>query len=221
MRRGSTIVMCGAISALAVLAIAADPPKAEPALTKSQQEWAARVREIAAGYEKWGRVDDEARWAPYLCRAPFPARAWFSASSDKDTHGRKLYSLFAKDRTAYVVRDLKSTGVGQVIVKEAWVPEEVRKVNQAQLMTPSSGRPASPFVPYASRDGKTYKASKKAGLFVMMKLDPKTPETDAGWVYATVADDLKTVTAVGKIGSCMECHVKAKFDRLFGLNHKP
>jgi hypothetical protein len=61
-----------------------------------------------------------------------------------------------------------------------------------------------------------YKAAKPAGLFVMMKLDPKTPGTDAGWVYGTLSADGKAVTAAGKVESCMKCHQDAKHDRLFG-----
>src|SRR5262249_5744894 len=44
-------------------------------------------------YKKWGRVDDEMRWSPELCRLPNPGRAYLSASADEATHGRKLYSL--------------------------------------------------------------------------------------------------------------------------------
>src|SRR4051794_19528456 len=32
--------------------------------------FAATAREIAAAYTAWGRVDDELRWAPFLCRIP-------------------------------------------------------------------------------------------------------------------------------------------------------
>lgn len=51
----------------------------------------------------------------------------------------------------------------------------------------------------------------------MMKLDPKTPGTDDGWVYATLAADGRTVTAAGRIESCMKCHRETKTDRLFGM----
>jgi hypothetical protein len=36
-------------------------------------------------------------------------------------------------------------------------------------------------------------------------------------VYATVAPDMATVTAVGVIESCAGCHAEAGDDRLFGL----
>jgi hypothetical protein len=83
--------------------------------------------------------------------------------------------------------------VGQVLVKEAWVPEPMKDKGEAP------------------------KAKEKAGLFIMFKLDPETPDTDEGWVYGTVTADGRTVTSAGRVGSCMGCHKKAPHDRLFGL----
>src|SRR4051794_13219857 len=78
-----------------------------------------RALSIAAEYQSWGRVDDELRWAPFLCRQPMPGTAWVSASTDGATHGQKLYSVFAKDHAAYPA----SSPVGQAVVKESFVPE--------------------------------------------------------------------------------------------------
>src|SRR5262245_25540832 len=39
----------------------------------------ARLLEVAKTYETFGRVDDEYRWAPWLCRRPQPSEARFSA----------------------------------------------------------------------------------------------------------------------------------------------
>jgi len=72
------------------------------------------------------------------------------------------------------------------------------------------------FYPYAEKDGKLYKASKKGDLYIMFQLDAKTPGTDDGWVYATVTADGKTVTSAGRVASCMKCH-ETKTNRLFGL----
>lgn len=197
--------------------------KAQQPYPDAMKPFADKLLDVAKKYEQFGRVDDEFRWAPFLCRMPNPGKVAFSGSGDKDTHGRKLYSLFASDRDAYFLLGSKKVApVGQVIVKESWVPEE------------TSGPPAKEFEsrdlkakdklgddlhdhfsPYVQKDGKWYKASKKAGLFVMMKYDPKTEGTDEGWVYGTVSADLKQVTAIGKVASCMECHVKAKYDRQF------
>ena len=77
------------------------------------------------------------------------------------------------------------------------------------------------FHPYAvGKDGKTYKAAKKGDLFIMMKVDPKTPGTDNGWIYGTVTADGTTVTSAGKVSSCIKCH-ETKEERLFGVFDEP
>ncbi len=58
--------------------------------------WAEAARAAARDYTAWKRVSDRANWAPTLCRAPFATGAQFSRSTSPDTHGRKLYFLFAK-----------------------------------------------------------------------------------------------------------------------------
>lgn len=203
---------------LMILVLSADAPKPQ-----SDPPFEKELLKAAKDYKTWGRVDDESRWAPYLCREPFPAMARFSSSSDADTHGRKLYSLFAKNRKEYIeIGKTKAASVGQVIVKESWIPEETTEVKPGALdrkgivHTGASKTDSDLFYPFATKDGKAYKATKRAGLFVMMKLDPKTPGTDEGWVYGTVDADGKKVTSSGKVESCMKCHVDAKFDRLFG-----
>jgi Cytochrome P460 len=230
------LALCLGIASLASIwllaARAVDAAKTPDGRSAAQGEQAKKLLDAVKEYEEFGRVDDDYRWAPELCRMPIPGRAKFSASGDADTHGKKLYSLFAKDRLAYVKHnaDAKPMAVGQIIVKESWIPEEVKSDanpgmivkdlrKKKDMKIPPFGD-YDHFLPYASKDGKMFKASKKADLFVMMKVDPKTPETDAGWVYGTIDADAKTVTAIGKIASCMECHAKAKNDRLFGLNAK-
>jgi hypothetical protein len=200
-----------------------------PEKADAENPFQKKLLQVTKNYKSWGRVDDEARWAPLDCRAPNPAKVRFSASPDADTHGQKLYSLFAKDRRAYItVGDKTEVAVGQVVVKESWLPEEVKdqKLDSPHRIetTPPGGPPFShklsddQFDPYAEKDGKLYKASKPAGLFVMMKLYPNTEGTDNGWVYGTLSADGKEVTAAGKLESCMKCHQDAKHDRLFGLS---
>src|SRR5260370_25632258 len=83
----------------------------------------ALLKKIAGEYLAYGRVDDEMRWAPWLCRMPMPGRAHVSASKDAGTHGRKLYSLFAKDRKAYfLLAQGNAVPVGHVLVKQTWIP---------------------------------------------------------------------------------------------------
>jgi hypothetical protein len=75
-------------------------------------------------YQSWGRIDDELRWAPWLCRIPLPGLARMSASSDSATHGQKLYSVFVKKRDAYPM----GPHTDQVVVKESWTSSGDRPV---------------------------------------------------------------------------------------------
>lgn len=204
-----------------------------------------KLLEIAKDYQQWGRVDDEARWAPYLCRLPKPAKAKFSESDDEASHGQKLYSLFAKDREAYVAltgdasnRDqatadsasdsrsdppeaaAKASPLGQVVVKESWTAKPVAKPKLDAFGNPPTldRDEQDRFSPYAERDGKWFKCDEKSALFIMFRVDPKTPGADEGWVYGTVSADGKKVTSVGLVKSCMKCHTEAPHGRLFGLD---
>lgn len=183
-----------------------------PAVTPALRE---QLEEIARSYPSWGRVDDQARWAPELCRMPQPGVVRLSESRDPETHGRKLYSVFVRDRDAYLAEG--PAPVGQVIVKESWVPREI------PLDEAPAGQPAfSPevaelgFFPYAERDGRVWRADERGPLFVMLKLDPSTAQTDQGWVYATLTPEGR-LTASGALASCMDCHLEAEHDRQFGL----
>jgi hypothetical protein len=229
------LCLAGILWFLSVLVFA--PTTAGNQETDSQvgndKQFHARLLKIARFYPIYGRIDDEAHWAPVYCRMPPPARPTHSRSKDEATHGRKLYSLFARDRDAY----LKGTSaIGQIIVKEAWVPEEIPGQPNLAPFTPGQPRKKtatnvpddlaplhvnfSPdtdhFAPYVQKEGKWYRAVRRANLFVMMKLAPKEPGTDEGWVYGTVTADGKTVTAAGRIASCMKCHESQK-GRLFGI----
>src|SRR5688572_3007975 len=75
----------------------ADDPKPE-----ADPPFHPELRRAAAEYPTWGRADEEMRFAPVFCREPDPSVARFSASPDADTHGRKLYFLFAKKRAEYL-----------------------------------------------------------------------------------------------------------------------
>jgi hypothetical protein len=203
----------------AVPAASAAPSANAPVSAGSAENdprWHAMVREIAAGYAQWGRVDDEMRWAPGLCRMPMPARARISASGDESTHGRKLYTLYAKDPVAYGAAQSAYPGpeqpglkdISQVIVKEAFRPVETkdRGIGLGGELQP------------AQHEGKLYAPGEALGIYMLFKPNRPVAETDAGWVYATVAADLKTVTSAGKVASCMGCHQQiAGGGRLFGL----
>lgn len=181
----------------------------------------ARALAIAAEYKTWGRVDDELRWAPFLCRIPYPGVARPSASNDETTHGRKLYSVFVKNREAYPM----GPHADQVVVKESWTAEPVE--GPGSMFRPEEYRldggvspDADHFYPYAQADGGVFRAGAPAGLYIMFKLDPTTPDTDLGWGYATITKD-GVVTASGRVGSCMGCHEDAPHERLFGVPKSP
>jgi hypothetical protein len=55
----------------------------------------------------------------------------------------------------------------------------------------------------------------------MFRVDRKTPDTDEGWIYATVSA-AGQVTAAGRVASCMGCHeTSATHERLFGVSLSP
>lgn len=189
-----------------------EPPASEPA--ENDPRWHPALRAIAAGYSQWGRVDDEMRWAPHLCRMPTPARARISASADEGTHGRKLYTLYAMDPVAYGARASVAmlgsepppalSDMSQVLVKEAFTPVETGQSHSLHLLP-------------AEHEGKHYLPGAPMGLYVLFKPRASDPAaTDAGWVYGTIAADMTTITGAGKIASCMGCHQPLP-GRLFGL----
>lgn len=187
--------------------------------------WTERLRALAGGYRSLSRVDDLSRWAPEMCWMPRGARVPMSVTDEATPHGRKLYALWAKDLEAYAkLSDLplrepapeavaKTPGVegcSQVLVKEAFEPVEIGPEEKpAHADAWFRLRPAE-------RDGKRYRPGDRKGLFVLFRLDPKTPGTDDGWVYGTVAPD-GAVTAVGRVATCIGCHKDAPHGRLFGL----
>lgn len=166
-----------------------------------------KLEAIAKEYKSYKRADDAAHWSPLLCRAPAVplkegGKLRRSESDDDATHGRKLYYLYARQAMAYIDHGPKSTQpVGQVIVKEAFAPVEAKEGEEGDAVSDA---------------GRRYRAGEAAGLFVMMKVDAETKGTDKGWVYGTIAAD-GTVTAAGRLASCIACHEEAESDRLFGL----
>ena len=188
---------------------------AEPAVVERETidpRFVADVKATFASYKEWGRVDDERRWAPALCRLPNAPRVTMSHADDGG-HARKLYSLFAKDREGYVKLLGPNTkpAVGQVIAKESYLPELVEGA------AAEPGDHSSGLVRTAVHDGKHYRATKMLGLYVMRRMPLQTPGTDDGWIYGTLTPDGE-VTSAGRVASCMGCHASAKHGRLFGRN---
>jgi hypothetical protein len=201
----------------------------------------AELLNIAREYRSWRPLDTASRWAPTLCRAPLPSdlrnvELRLSASGDADTHGQKLYLLYARDPAAYRRAPNHPAAVGQVIVKEAWKPVRVTEADKTaegwkairQTLT-DRGYPTSctvevkgqsltvPVRFLATKGDVQYRPGGLDSLFIMFKTDETRDGTDNGWVYGTVIADGMQVTAAGRIDQCMACHREAGQDRLFGV----
>lgn len=176
--------------------------------------WHAAILTAASEYEDYGRVDDMNRFAPLLCSIK-PGKARLSDAEPETPHARKLYYLFAKDRASYVKAAEEPSPVGQVIVKEAWTAREESDFDPSKSPIVYRGPNGKIMAP---EDGKWYSAGEPSGLFVMMKLDPETPGTDRGWVYATTNPAGDAIVRAGALQDCMACHDGAsEHDRLFGI----
>ena len=201
----------------------AQPPAASAGASTATELDPRFVPLIAAAfrdYKTWARVDDELRWAPWLCRMPQPGRARMSAAEDGG-HARKLYSVFAKDQHPYPVLRVAAPvpqPLGQILVKESYYPELMDKPIPQDELTALQEKPttADHFNPYVRVGDQVYRASRLAGAYVVLKVAPETPGTDAGWVYGTVTPEGE-VTSAGRVASCMGCHVSARHERVFGL----
>lgn len=177
-------------------------------MRRSTKARSTRMAAVARAYIMWGRVDDELRWAPYLCRMPSPSRPRVS-QADAGSHAQKVYFLYARDHRAYTSR---ASSRLQVVVKESWTHRPVDLAHAVQV----SGEALVARTP----EGATVEPDRFAGLFVMMRVDARDPRSDRGWVYGTVSPT-GAVTSVGRVASCMGCHVEAGPGRLFGLGGSP
>jgi len=213
-------------------------------------EFSNQLLEIAKSYETYEPFHPDTshklQVAPAPCAssapAPQPSLA-MSASKDSPTHGRKLFTIFVKELadnqpspSSYpwlgpnlnYAFEGRPNPIGQVVVKEAWTPEEVdpatrQKSVVRKVKIQRDGKLVereTEFIPYAKHGDQLLHAVSKAGLFIMFKRDPSTPGTDEGWVYGTVTSDCKQVLSVGLVESCMGCHRDAPHDRLFGHSKK-
>jgi hypothetical protein len=185
--------------------------------------YSARLLEIAAEYKNFQRVDQTVRWSPTRCYIPpMPPKteASISLSKSEETHGRKLYFLYARYPSAYMTNiwglitteneaEPIKAPLGQVLVKEAWEPV---KVDVDQIVKSDKEQV------YAQVGETKYHAGKKNGLYIMFKTKPGTPNTDDGWVYGTVSPDGNRITSVGLVKNCIQCHRNAAYDRQIGLS---
>lgn len=116
--------------------------------------------EVAREYKSYARVSDTASWAPELCRSPIREGVLESVSKDDSTHGRKLYFLFARDKSDYDAVGRSSydkekkpfvAAVGQVIVKESFKPVKVTDPKKI----PQPPKPETPDPQQRERRGYT------------------------------------------------------------------
>lgn len=191
---------------------------------------------IASEYGQWERATDYLHWSPASCRAwPIPAEGELaeSASDDEGTHGRKVYRLYARDLWGYFEsvpwwgsvdqrETRRANRVGQVLVKEAWHPVLVERVepDEAGVVRLPVGHETVEGLVYG--DGAWYEQGEQADLFVMYRMPRETPGTDEGWVYGVVAPgELPEILNFGLIGSCIECHQASANDRILGQWREP
>ena len=146
-------------------------------------------------------VTPELRVAPDLCRAlPFSG-ARLSQATDGTPHSRKLYHLYVSDADQYeqASSGLHDAPVGLTLVKQT----HETFANIAALGDTGTQLELT--------------IGDVVNLFVMMKVgESNTPNTDAGWVYATTSPTGE-IESIGLLESCVSCHREAKHDRLFGL----
>lgn len=198
-----------------------------------------QIRSIAATYTSWTRVSDRANYAPGGCIIPPPVGAQQSAAEPESEHARKLYYLFARTPDAYpfgsswynsngrVADDVSKRlqPVGQTIVKQSFHAIPCTESDAKAALTDQDRNefrriPSTFAYDTSAEHGVRYaRIGEPTGLFIMLKVDPATPDTDNGWIYATISP-AGEVTSSGRVASCMGCHVKASYDRLFGPKNR-
>lgn len=169
-----------------------------------------RLRAIAEELRS-GRYTVVGGWTPAMTFCAYVAGRGldFSGAVAGSPHGMKIYQPWAKDAKAYFLAPKGDQPIGQVIIKESWVPRE---------LAADEDLTAVPF--YAERDGTYYKPDDPKELFIMFKDDPATSGTDEGWVYGIVTPDGKEAISSGNIKTCADCHRQARHDRVFGAKPK-
>lgn len=186
-------------------------------------------------------VTTEPDRSPTDCRSDVPdiTPKPSTAKTDDSGHGHKLYYLYARYPQAYRAQTGLARGdafgfrnpapplppplaqdVGQVIIKEAWTDIALAADAPRPPDRPVGKKPAygpTTFETYTYVDGKPHAIGDRSALFMMLKVAATpTPDSDNGWVYATLTPDGSTITAAGLLPSCMGCHEHAEHDRLFG-----
>ncbi|MGB0331647.1 MAG: hypothetical protein ACPGPE_07490, partial [Planctomycetota bacterium] len=165
-------------------------------------------------------VGPHLNWSPFLCMMPPAARALHSTVEAEGGHGSKLYALRSNQGEAYMklgTEEEVELPLFTVLVKEAFAPvlhggEDAPSPHS----TPGWELAASQgYIPFAERDGLTYRTGEPRGLFVMLRLPEGAAGTMDGWAFGTV-DPSGRVTGAGAMESCIRCHRAADHDGVFG-----
>lgn len=138
------------------------------------------------------------------------------SGANSSEHGRKAYFLWSNKPGEYydiAADDLGSAPVGMTLVKESWTPIEGFEGSLFGISSENIRYTTDPEV----QEWGELAIAEPYGLFVMHKLDPETPNTDNGWVYATTNFAGTEIIEVGMIDSCISCHESAPHDRLYGV----
>ena len=123
-----------------------------PSMTLADEQRALAINDE---YKTYGRVDDELRWAPFLCRMPLPGIPRQSASRDAATHGRC--------RAREVLREqegVEGTGDGQGAERQLTGLAQRQTVNRKGQEGPDRGA-GCPAHEQPSRSGQSLSCQHK------------------------------------------------------------
>lgn len=196
----------------------------DPAAAPLAAHLVAPIRDVARACADWDIVGPHVSWSPFLCSSPPAPRALWSEARASSEHAQKLYVLRSNQPKAYLALgepagalDVARISIGAALVKESYAPvacalDEApgQRTNEEHRLWSERG-----FVPFAEKDGRTYRVGEPRDLFVMLKMPAGTPDTMRGWAFGTVTP-AGQVTSAGAVGNCVSCHEDAPHDGLFG-----
>lgn len=210
-----------------------DAPR--PAHRTPAQRNAELIELAAAEFGAFERVAENVSVVPADGADPLrSAPASLTAVDPIGGHGGTVYALYASKALSYQsLLDRVRSPEGQTLVMQAWRAQRVDRggASPAATRSPESGsstsypttdpiartfagsRPAA-----VERGGERWAAGQAVGLFIMRRLEVDAAQTDMGWIYGVVGPD-GAVRRSGLIESCIECHRKAPYERLYGLSN--
>lgn len=183
-----------------------------------------KILDVASEYAQYQLIEASLHWSPLACSMPPPPGPLASESNDTETHGGKLYFMFAKEGDAYRRCAESDQPVGQAIVKQSWTskPAQFEKnpdlyATQREFKFGPDNQATVQATPYLRKGDAWFEVHEPAGLFIMLKTG-EHEEADEGWIYATTNAAGTEIRSIGKLNSCIECHADAPRDRMFGID---